>query len=77
MKCIGSNKNQLVIPSDHTTDKLEDHIYIYIYICMYIYIYMHVSIKQFEQNESYYIQVKFKYECFKGGKAEVAGGSNS
>jgi len=38
---------------------------------------MHMNIKQFEQNESYYIQVKFKYERFKGGKVEVAGGSNS
>jgi len=38
---------------------------------------MHMNIKQFEQSESYYIQVEIKYKSFKGGKVEVAGGSSS
>jgi len=36
-----------------------------------------MNIKQFEQNERYYMQVKIKYKSFKGGKVEVAGGSSS
>jgi len=29
---------------------------------------MHMNIEQFEQNEEYYMQVKFKYKSFKAVK---------